>query len=465
MSNFGNLYDPRKELLKALQPTLSRYADPFSIKALSRRALEQVQTDALRAATSAQATIDKMESLSRLNLASLGAEADEALNLAMSETLNPPRLSEAVDQAKANTRRTAANWRQAQDDVTRALPAHWPDFSKVISGANVAYGFDEKSLLETMSTSALGGPNLAGSFSELLDATNFYNQMFGADTLAKTIERFASETYFPDLAGIGLDAVSGLPPHVLGKAILESIAPWTTNIALAEQLDRELGLDSYSRQFFEALSREEYSDIEAVALDIAERFAEKLDGEPVSSQSIQEAVESAPILQCAETLKSILARLEANAKSENRWHKKHPVLLTLLVGLAMPLLHDAIALRVGSQPGLSDAKNRTASESGALRTVVANPAYGRLLVVVPEILHLRAGPSAADSLVSKLQRGQLVRLISQDLEWGLVLYVDPLANSVSYTGWVKLSYTRTLEDETARLLLDEMTSKKPSGRD
>jgi uncharacterized protein YgiM (DUF1202 family) len=78
--------------------------------------------------------------------------------------------------------------------------------------------------------------------------------------------------------------------------------------------------------------------------------------------------------------------------------------------------------------------------------------FDAIVVAKPETLTLRAGPSTREHVLATAHQGQFLRVLKKKGLWMLVLFVDPLKDGVSYTGWVKVKQTQRLEDETARLI-------------
>jgi hypothetical protein len=402
VKDFNDMFDPRKSWLKAMEP-LRDYQKTLSAQAMEASALQRLQEKALASLSGTANAFDISNLVSRANFGSAAYAAT------MLEGMTRPTID----------------------------PRNWADqFSRLLDTSSLA-----KPIID------LGSPADAFGIMKSIAAT------------------FQRESSTPYAAALGQALIDKTSAEVLGKPLADiqhEIESWRHLGSLTTQLGR-LGLGTYSDKMFEVFRQLDFSTIRETALAAAEHMAHELDDEPLSSESLESAIESAPLEAIQEAIRAAVA--EAMEKSHGPAAFRNAFMLSLfwfVLGVILEPFADDIYQR------LMYPKKALENDEAPARVKNQPRPSGfreRLVIVKSTALHLRAGPSTTQRLVTTVAKGQVLRILSRKRAWGRVAYVDPLATGVLYTGWVKLRYTRTLEDETARLLWPILSAMDLNGDD
>lgn len=447
MKTFGTVFDPSEAATRSISAIASDHLESMNPAAIGKREIAKFHEDSVRAASTARGAINALDSLIGFNPASSKA-ALRMIAEANSAALESCELSGGLAQTLAESSHFANHFRAAQDELKRT-------FSRAMGA------FDNADLV--------AGFNLASSahsarkeWDKLLDVTNLYNKEFLLDEVRNTIENLAvrqRDEGFTSLTNIAQSAFSSLPPSLVSRSAIENLAPWTIAEVLGEHV-RQLGSADYAQELIKAIGNVDLLAIREAALVAAERISEDFEVNAVSLQDIQDAIARVSKEAIEEVVEPEIGKATKGLVKHPHWT------LHLLRGLMLAIFLETIAsliVHVLTQAWVDMHHDSPPKESTRTVAIAATPSSSvaqeiTLLVVKPEVLNLRAGPSTTQRVVTSVSRGRVLRLLSRKREWGRVAYVDPQGQGVMCTGWVKLSFTSPLDRETTKLLQTALTT-------
>lgn len=448
-------YDPRDEVIKSLSATASEYLDFMSPAAIGKKELERLQKDSVRVASSAKAAIDSLESMTGFKPPSSAAAAIGILERATASAFEPPSLSNGYEQVLAETSRTARGLREAQDEATRALSGAGAaiDALESVAGFNLASLAGASATQEQLTASAFSQMK---EWEKLLDSTNLYNPDFLSNELTRTIEQMAmrqTEGHVTSITKIAQDAFSALPQSYLSRSFIENLPSLSIASMLGEHV-RQMGSVHYAQELLEAVGHVDLSAIREAVLVAAERVTEQFERNIVSFEDIHEAIARASKQPIEQVVESQISKAAGPLAKYPRRIRR--VLTRFMYAL---LVEGIVTLIVSMLPQVWEqmAQSSTPNENTQVIAPTAQPLPSTtkepvLLVVKPEVLNLRAGPSTTQRIVTTVRQGQYLRILSRKREWVRVAYADPQGQGVMCIGWVKLRFTSPMEEDTAKIL-------------
>lgn len=230
-----------------------------------------------------------------------------------------------------------------------------------------------------------------------------------------------------------------------------------------------LGLSAYRDPIQDILKNIDFDAIQGIASRAGEALEKgiEIEDEEPSLDDVRDAIGQAELDTVREVVDEAVAdalRRVLEEKAGDGANKLPAWAMVVFVSILWPLLigvfttvAQPLYARYLAQQDAAEAAAKAQGQAEAKAQAQPQFRFQGIVVVKTDNAQLRVGPSTTERTLTLLPRGQVIEIQKKKGLWVRVRYVDALHDGVSYTGWMKVKQTQSIQEEAARMIWCALT--------